>query len=293
MIVKNLLKAIKPFRLASMLATYALGAGLVQYVRHMKDWGALIQGGLFLLFVILSIELLKILGQLRDIKNWPKDANLNEIKRLRWVIVLVIATFLTAAMTIFVDWMIRRFLWDGLTFLILGFVILGGVYYLSDVRQALRPYKMLIEALLFVVFPPAIAYFTQSAEPHRLLTLVVPGLIPVYLAYRLLTDLKTFHEDLRTEKLTSVTHVGWEKAMVFHNALILLAYLIFAMVALIGFPWFILWPVFLTLPIGLVEIWLMEGVRRGKKPLWGLMQFANACVLFIPIYLLGFAFWIR
>jgi len=293
MIVKNLLKAIKPFRLASMLATYALGAGLVQYVRHMKDWGTLIQSGLFLLFVILSIELLKILGQLRDIKNWPKDANLNEIKRLRWVIALVIATFLTAAMTIFVDWMIRRFLWDGLTFLILGFVILGGVYYLSDVRQALRPYKMLIEALLFVVFPPAIAYFTQSAEPHRLLTLVVPGLIPVYIAYRLLTDLKTFHEDLRTEKLTSVTHVGWEKAMVFHNALILLAYLIFAMVALIGFPWFILWPVFLTLPIGLVEIWLMEGVRRGKKPLWGLMQFATACVLFIPIYLLGFAFWIR
>jgi hypothetical protein len=65
------------------------------------------------------------------------------------------------------------------------------------------------------------------------------------------------------------------------------------LIALIGFPWFILWPVFLTLPIGLFEIWLMEGVRRGKKPLWGLMQFATACVLFIPIYLLGFAFWIR
>jgi len=293
MIVKNLLKAVKPFQLACMLATYTLGAGLVQYVRHLKDWGTLIQGGLFLLFVILSVELFMVLEQLRDIKNWPKDTNLNEIKRLRWVIALVIATFLTAAVTIFVDWMMRNSLWIGLTFLILGFIVLVGIYYLSEVRLGLRSYKILVEALLFVVFPPGVAYFSQSSEPHRLLTLVVLGLIPAYLAYRLLTDLKTFREDLLYEKATFVTHVGWEKAMVVHNALILLAYLIFALVALIDFPWFLLWPVFLTLPIGLFEVWLMEGVRRGKKPLWGLMQFATACVLFIPIYLLGFAFWIR
>jgi hypothetical protein len=81
--------------------------------------------------------------------------------------------------------------------------------------------------------------------------------------------------------------------MTLHNALILLTFLLFAMVTLFGFPWFLLWPVFLVLPLGLLEIWLMERVRRGSKPLWIVMQIAAACVLFIPMYLVGFAFWIR
>jgi hypothetical protein len=47
------------------------------------------------------------------------------------------------------------------------------------------------------------------------------------------------------------------------------------------------------LPIGLLQVWLMERVKRGMKPLWRVMRFATACVLFIPLYLIGFAFWIR
>ncbi|MDY6846533.1 MAG: hypothetical protein SVP52_05300 [Chloroflexota bacterium] len=293
MIAKTMLKAIKPFRLACLLATYALGGGLVQYVRHLGSWGVLIQGGLFLLFVLLSVEFLKVLGQLRDFKNWPEDATLNQIKRTRWVIALAVATFLTVAMTIVIDWLWGGSLWGGLTVLIFVFLFSVGIYYLSDLKDSLRPFKIFIEVFLYVVFPPAIAFFTQSSEPHRFLTLVVIGLVPAYLAYPLLIQLKAYRHDLRYENLTFVTYVGWEKAMVIHNALILLTYLIFALIALLGFPWFLLWTVFLTLPIGLVEIWLMEGVRRGKKPLWGVMQFATACVLFIPMYLLGFAFWIR
>jgi hypothetical protein len=51
--------------------------------------------------------------------------------------------------------------------------------------------------------------------------------------------------------------------------------------------------VFLTLPLGLVEIWLMERVRRGQKPLWRIMQFAMGSTFVIPVYLLAFAFWLR
>jgi len=37
----------------------------------------------------------------------------------------------------------------------------------------------------------------------------------------------------------------------------------------------------------------MERVKRGGKPFWVIMQIAALCVLVIPIYLIGFAFWIR
>jgi 1,4-dihydroxy-2-naphthoate octaprenyltransferase len=121
----------------------------------------------------------------------------------------------------------------------------------------------------------------------------VTALLPAYLAYRMLLQLKSLGIDQKHENLTIVTYMGWQRAMTLHNALILLTYLLMALITFLGFPWFLLWPVFLTLPIGLLEIWLMERVRGGKKPLWWIMQAATASVFLIPIYLLGFAFWIR
>lgn len=293
MIVRTVLKSIKVFSITSLITTYILGAGLVQYLRNFRGFGDLLQGGLFLLFIVIGFELIGVNQGLRDTRNWPSNSSPAEVRRARWVIALIVTTFLTVALIIFIDWMIRDVLWQGLVFLVVGFVITCGLHFISEYNQTLRPYKILIEAFLFVVIPPAFAYFLQSSEPHRLLTLVVVGLIPAFLAYRLLVQLKSYNNDLKTGAVTFATYVGWEKAMVTHNALILLSYLLFAFDALIGFPWFLLWPVFLTLPIGLVEIWLMEKVRHGSKPLWRLMQFATASVFFIPMYLLGFAFWIR
>ena len=123
--------------------------------------------------------------------------------------------------------------------------------------------------------------------------MVVISLVPAYLANRLLHLLQSFGSDLKNEVDTLVTRIGWQNAMFYHNALIMLAYFLFALIAVLGVHWFIIWPVFLTLPIGLLEIWLMERIRRGMHPLWGVMRFAAACMFFIPVYLIGFAFWIR
>lgn len=293
MIVRTVLKAFKPFSIASLLTTYILGAGLVQYLRNFRGLGDFLQGGLFLLFIVIGFELMGINQMLRDARNWPTDSSPSEVRRARWVIALIVATLMTVSVTIFIDWMIRDVMWQGLIFLVVGFIITCAIYFISEYNQTFRPYKILVEVFLFVVIPPAFAFFIQSSEPHRLLTLVVVGLIPAFLAYRLLVQLKFYNNDLRSGTITLAAQIGWEKAMVTHNALILLSYFLFALDALIGFPWFLLWPVFLTLPIGLVEIWLMEKVRHGSKPFWRLMQFATASVFFIPMYLLGFAFWIR
>ena len=293
MITKTLLQAIKPFRLVSLITTYILGAGLVQYVRTLRDYGLMIQGGIFILCLVLSVEFIRVIQQLLDPNNWPKDSLLNEIKRLRWTIALITATLLTVIVIILIDWMVRGILWQGLTLLLFGFFISLVVYYIADIRRSLLPYRILIEVLIFVVFPPAISFFLHSPEPHRVLSLVFLGFIPVYLAYRILVQIKSYQHDHQYEIITFVTYAGWERAMVLHNALILVTFLIFAIIAAIGFPWFLLWPVFLVFPIGLLEIWLMERVRRGAKPMWGLMQLAAGCVFFIPIYLVGFAFWIR
>lgn len=293
MISKTLLSVLKPFQLISLVLTYALGAGLVQYVRGIDTWAGFIQGLVFLLLFIISLDYLRSLEKLRDVTNWPEGMLLKEARQVRLLIAIITGTLLTVSTTIFIGWMFGDILWQGLLFLIIALMIVGAFYYLSNVLEGLRPFQILIETLLFVVFPPAVAYFIQSDDLHRLLTLVVIGLVPAYMAYRLIVLLKRFPQDYKRDTSTVVTQIGWERTMFLHNALILLTYLLFALVAILGFPWFLIWPVFLTLPIGLLEVWLMERVRRGGKPFWRVMQFASASVLFFPIYLIGFAFWIR
>jgi 1,4-dihydroxy-2-naphthoate octaprenyltransferase len=293
MLLMQLLQAIKPFRLISLLLTYSLGVGLVQYVNEIRNWSDVYLGGFFLLLVTLSVEFLVLLQPSEPQRIRLKERSNKEVQQLRLLLASLSATFFTIAATILISWMIEQVLWQGLVFLVLILALGNALYYLAQVIVPWHSFQILFEGILFVIIPPAFAYFLQSQDLHRLLTLVVIGLVPAYLAYRLLTLLQTLGFDQSNGIKTIVTEIGWQRSMTLHNALILLTFLLFAIVTLFGFPWFLLWPVFLALPIGLLEIWLMERVRRGSKPLWMVMQIATACVFFIPMYLVGFAFWIR
>ncbi len=293
MFTKAIKKIIKPFRLVSLLTTYVLGLGLVQYVREMRSWLFAFQGVFFLLLVVFAAETLALLADFHNHNQRLREFNQKEQRILRRILAIFAATFLTVATTVFISWMVRGVLSQGWTLLIVTAVLGVIFYYLSSLLPSLAPYRILAEVLVFVIIPPAMAFFTQSTDFHRLLTLTVIPFVASYLTYPLLLDLKRFGEAQQGQRATIATEIGWEKTMVFHNALILLAYLLFALIVLLKFPWFLLWPVFLSLPIGILEIWLMERVRRGRKPLWTVMQFATASVFFIPMYLIGFAFWIR
>jgi 1,4-dihydroxy-2-naphthoate octaprenyltransferase len=293
MILRALLKIIKPFQWVSLVLSYLLGGGLVQYVREMRSWSVFIQGGVFIIFVHLSLECLRLLQRLADPRNWPDRMSLKDVRLVRLLSAILAATLLTVATTIIISWMQAGVVWQGLVILITAMLAVGGLYYFSQAIEAWMRFELLIEVVFFIVIPPALAYFLQSNELNRLLTMVVIALVPGYLANRLLALLKRFGSDYKAGVASIVIIVGWENTMLLHNALILLSYLLFALIAVLGFPWILLWPVFLSLPIGLLEIWLVERVKRGMKPLWGIMQFASACVLWIPIYLISFAFWIR
>jgi 1,4-dihydroxy-2-naphthoate octaprenyltransferase len=293
MIFRTLLKPIKPFPLVSLLAMYALGGGLVQYLEGMRSWPVFIQGAVFLLLWILAFDELALVSHLRDRKKWPDGMTLQAARQTRWSAAIISATLLTVAVTVFINWMVAGIVWQGLAFLVFGFILFVVLQYLSRLIPGVAPYRLLLETLVIAVSPPAMAFFLQSQEYHPFLSFVVLGLVPFYLAYRVLEPLKNFGRDQASERPTIVTALGWDRVMTLHNGLILVGFLVMALIALLGFPWFMLWPVFLTFPIALLEIWLMERVRRGAKPLWTVMSFAAASVFFIPLYLLGFAFWIR
>lgn len=293
MTLQMIFKPVQPFRLISLIATYALGAGLLQYVETFYSAPLMVQGGIFLVCFVLVLDYLRAMRSLNDFRVWPAGMTIKEQQQIRLFYGLIAASFMTAATTLIVGWMIKGIFWQGLLFLIVVTSLLGGFYYLLAEWKVLKPYQIFIETLLVIVIPPALAYFIQSDRSHPFLMMVALPLIPIYIAYLLLFQLSNYTQDQKLGRQTMVLFVGWERAMVIHNILILLAFGIFALMGLLGFPWFLMWPVFLVLPLGLLEIWLMERVRQGGKPLWRIMKFVTASVLIIPVYLLGFAFWTR
>lgn len=290
---KTLIKPIKGFRLLGLLLTYAMGAGLAQYVRGLGSWATLLSGGAFLIQTLLSFDYLLALQEINEPSFQEEGLSEDERRRVRLAYGAIAAALMTVAATLLVGWMVDGLLWQGVTLLLVAFFAVGGASVYASGKAKLRPFQPLFETLLVVVIPPAIGYFLQTQQMHRFLTLVVLGPVPLYLAFVLLSQLIRFGADQQRERQTTVTAIGWEAAMVLHNALILMGYVLLALASLLGLPWFLIWPVFLTLPLGLVEIWLMERVRRGQKPLWRIMRFAVGSTFVIPVYLLAFAFWIR
>ncbi len=291
MSVRAFLKPIKVYQLVGLLLTYVMGAGLARYVETMRSWSAFWTGAAFLISVFLSFEYMQALQRINERKDQPDGISPTELKQLRIGMGVIAATLMTAAFTILVGWMVAGLLWQGLILLLVVVFAVGGVLILKGTSAGLQPFLPLLESILVVIFPPAFGFFLQTQQLHRFLTMTVMGFLPLYLAFILLQQLIRFGDDQQKENPTAVTTMGWEAAMVLHNTLILFGYLLLALAALLGLPWFLVWPVFLTIPLGLLEIWLMERVRQGRKPLWRIMQFALGAACVLPAYLLTLAFW--
>jgi hypothetical protein len=69
--------------------------------------------------------------------------------------------------------------------------------------------------------------------------------------------------------------------------------LVFALVPLLGFPWGLVWPVFLVLPFASIQIIWIQRIARGGRALWKFIVPLAATVFGLTAYLLALTLWIR
>ena len=106
-------------------------------------------------------------------------------------------------------------------------------------------------------------------------------------------DFPSYADDLRYGRRTLLVHVGWERAVPLHHGLIIAGYGLFAVAPLLGFALGLLWPVFLTLPFAILQIFWLRNVAMGARPIWSMLS-ANAVSIFgLTAYFLMIAFWLR
>jgi 1,4-dihydroxy-2-naphthoate octaprenyltransferase len=118
-------------------------------------------------------------------------------------------------------------------------------------------------------------------------------LTALHLAMMVVFEFPDFSSDLKFGKQTLLVRMGWERAMLFHNLLIVSAYLLLAMAAVFGLPLAITLPAFIPLPLGLLQIWQLRRIAAGAKPNWTTLTFTGVVLFISEAYLLAFAFWTR
>lgn len=174
-----------------------------------------------------------------------------------------------------------------------------GLAFLSVFAYAVPPFRLvyagygeLVMAVLLTTLVPALGYLLQDGEMSQLLGMLTFPITALYLAMVLALSLESYYADLKAGRQNLMIRLGWQRGMVLHNVLILVAYLLIGIGALIGMAWALTWPRLLTLPIGLFQFWQIWQIGNGAPPRWRLLRLTAIATFAITVYLQAFTLWV-
>ena len=167
------------------------------------------------------------------------------------------------------------------------------IYSVPPLRFVDKGYGEVLLAIHLGFLVPSISFLIQDGAYHRLLNITIVPLTLLSLSTILALDFPSYAEDLKYARQTLLVRIGWERAVPLHQGLVIGAYLLFASAPLLGYSLGLLWPVFLTIPFAILQIYWLRNIAMGAKPLWSLLS-ANAIAIFgLTAYFLTLTFWLR
>jgi 1,4-dihydroxy-2-naphthoate octaprenyltransferase len=290
----------RPHFLLGAVLLYALGAGIARYLGKPINWELYWIGQIWVTFIQLSTH------YLNEYFDAPMDAE-NEHRtpfsggsgtigreKLRPETALYAAVICLAFVAYFTLLIIRNAQVDAVLILTLGLIFLGAFFYSTPpIRLSSTGYGELVTAIIVSNLVPTLAFLLQNNDLHRLLAMATFPLTSLNLAMMLAFELPDYASDIKYLKNNLMVRVGWQRGIIFHDVCILFAYVLFGLGAILGFPLPIVIPAFLTLPLGLFEIWMVNRIANGAKPNWTALTFTAASLYAVTAYLITFAFWTR
>jgi 1,4-dihydroxy-2-naphthoate octaprenyltransferase len=306
--LKYFFTAARPSLLLGSILFYALGAGIVHFLGNPVDWSIymvgqamilLLQLSSYFLFAYFNFEALQdsVLAHLthaddpNESLTSPRRNNRASDQVLRLAFLQAGLTTLTIGAVLTVMMSFGGHMNVSAYFLIGVALVTALIYATPPTNFGATGYGDLIIAVFLAIITPAFAYVLQAGEVHRLLTMLSFPLSAFVLAGLLALSLEDYQAMLVSGRRNLMTQMGWQRGMQFHNTLILLAYLLFGVTAVIGLPWALTWPAILTLPVGLFQIWQMRQIANGAKPHWRMLRWTAYGLVAIAAYLLSLALW--
>jgi 1,4-dihydroxy-2-naphthoate octaprenyltransferase len=272
--------------------TYTLGAGIAHYLGQPIQIAIYIYGVLAVLTLQSSTTLFSEYFRINNTQSRNGESPLQS-EQFRVMLLQVAFAFLTLSamvtLTLFtID--LHNFTTEILMILIFLFSV---AYSVPPISLNEKGYGELLLAVYLGTLLPALAFLLQYGKFHRLLSFSTIPLTLIAISYLLVCNFQTFVTDLKLEHYTLLTRLSWQRAIPVHHILILLAYMLFAVAPILGFPWPIIWPVFLVLPFATIQMIWLQQIANGGRTKWKLLTAIANITFGLTAYLLALTFWTR
>jgi 1,4-dihydroxy-2-naphthoate octaprenyltransferase len=287
-----LIRVARPLYLIFAAMTFVLGSGMAHYL------GSPLRPATFTLGLGIAFLLQVSAFLLTEYFHLPalplaKAETARQRERVRALLLQVAAAALVLATAGTIILLHARLLTQPAgAILALIFVFLMA-FAVPPLRLSDNGYGELVLAVYFATLLPAFSFLLQSGGYHRLLAMTTFPLTLLALAYLLVLDFPTYASDQMIERHTLLTRMTWQGAIPLHHLLILAAYLLFASAPFFGFPWGLVWPVFLSFPFAAIQVIWLQRIARGGRTYWNFLTSLAAAVFGLTAYLLALTYWLR
>jgi 1,4-dihydroxy-2-naphthoate octaprenyltransferase len=282
----------RPLHLLFAALTYTLGAAIADYLGVTISASAFALGFGWVCLMQISMNLLpEIFRPINEpiLADEPRAERFQLRNRL---LIIVIGLLTVAAGCAYLLFFLGRVQTSAFIFLVFSLLIVL-LYAVPPFQLARRGFgELLLAAHLGYVFP-ALGFVLQDAESHRLIPVLALPVTALALAYFLVLDFPAFADDLKYERLTLLTRLGWQRAIPLHHGLVAAAFFLLATAPFAGLSLAVLWPAFLALPFAALQILLLRNIGLGAPPLWKPLTVTAAALFALTTYLLAFSFFLR
>lgn len=287
-----LARLLRPLDLTFGAITYLLGTGVARYLGASLDANVIGFGLLIVELAVLSLDMLAGAFATRT-ESYPEHSTLEERETLRRAALNVsVAAVASVGLAGFAINSSRGLSAPALIY-IGSLVLLAVLHSVPPTRLVDRGYGELLVAVQVAYLAPSLGFTLQSSIPHVLLTICSVALSVLLIACLVAIDFSTFAADVKHGRSTILTRLGWEKSLILHHMLIVAAYVFIASAVPLGFSIGLMAPAFLAAPFAALQVFLLQRLAAGAKPLWRLLT-ANAMAVFgLTAYFLTLSFWLR
>lgn len=286
-------RTINPVLLVCSLFPFALGAGIGDYFGYSADGWRYLAGQMVALMLMAAGEMLLVYITRIKHGDLPFSAGAGEEVQKTPSPVALIAVLSTLLVVSVVSGL--KLAGDSpdavltilfLVALTLMAVIAGGT---PGIRYS--GYGELVQALMIASMIPAFSYVLQAGKLHPLLLPATLPFVLLWMAAGMVFQLSGYAGDLHSDRHNLLIRLGWQRGILFHHVLLLVAYIFVGLTPVFGLAWRLIWPLLVALPFILLQIWLVNRIALGFPPRWLILKTVAIINFILPIYLLTSRFW--
>ena len=280
----------RPWILLAGAAFSFLGIGVLDYLGPGVDWDIFWLGLVLVLSLLVSSSYLKAHFDQIDVAykgKWIVEQNLETeglVKLPRQIFLLSGLTALTiAAVCVVLLGSVHGL--SGGTYVLLVIAFLIALFFgVPPVRLVYSGWGEISQTALLAVVIPALTFMLQTGELNRLLSMLTFPPALMVLALFLAQSFEHFGKDKYLERGSLLERINWQKGSCVHNILLLAAFLLVMLAALMGQLWALTWPMLLSLPFAVFQVFQMVRITRGARPDWRLLRLTSFATAAVTLY---------